>query len=136
MWFLKRFKKKQEFISVIPSNGVIGIKSCKINGLWWGPYISDFLMINWLIDLIAMHDWFILFLNMRISICTYPLFTDPASWYRICHWRSRYALILILIILYACSYFHMCKFDLSIRWFPHWSPRQLQSISRDPTLGT
>ena len=30
----------------------------KINGLWWGPYISDFLMINLSIDLIAMNDRF------------------------------------------------------------------------------
>ena len=38
--FLKCFKISKESNSVIPNNGVIGIGSCKINGLWWGPNIK------------------------------------------------------------------------------------------------
>ena len=41
--FLKCFEISEESNSVISSDGVYGINSCKINGLWWGPASINFL---------------------------------------------------------------------------------------------
>ena len=49
----------------------------KINGLWWGAHIWD-----WLIDSLAICDWFILILDMHIIIlCLITnLVFDSALW--------------------------------------------------------
>ena len=49
-------------------------------GFGGGPTYMISWLIDRLVDLFAMRVWFILFLDMRISIYTYSLFTDLASW--------------------------------------------------------
>ena len=129
---LKCFKDKQESNSVIPSDGVYGIDSCKVNGLWWGPNIWDS-MIDGLFGWFGCHTWFIL-----PMICMWPSFNcalisllDSAlkivAQVRICPYSG------IAIRMFWYSYVH--------DWFEYLLissslPRRLHFISRDPTLGT
>ena len=96
-------------------------------GFGGGPtYVTSWL-IDWLIDLTVMHDWFILIIDIHIIILY--LFTNP-------DFDSALRLAAQVRTPYAHSDFHMCKIDSSIHWFSYWLPRQLHLISRDPTLGT
>ena len=56
--FLKCFKISKNKIPWFSSNEIYGIDLCKINGLWWGPYICDF-MIDLLIDWFISYMWLI-----------------------------------------------------------------------------
>ena len=97
----------------------------KINqALVEGPTYVILWLIDWLIDLITMHDWFILFLNMHITILcssltpfmiahcgSWPRYAFANSdhslyifWFSYMHdWRE-YPLIFLLIVTSASFY--------------------------------
>ena len=106
--------------SVIPGDGIYGINSCKNKrALVGGPtYVTSWL-IDWLIDLTVMHDWFILIIDIYIIILY--LFTNPdfdkritargpgthslcSFWFSYVQDWFEYSLIFLLIATSASSY--------------------------------
>ena len=105
------------------------IDSGKMKRVWWGPDIWD------LIDLIIIHDWFILLYDMHeiiLLIVHWPHFYDSALLVR---GPGTHPLPFWSFFMHVFDS-HMCMIDLSIHWFSYWLPRRLHFISRDPTLGT
>ena len=131
---LKYFKINMNLNSVIPSDGIYGINSCKNNGLWWGPYICDF-MIDLLISWLAFPTWLICsVLDMRLIISVHNSLT-------LFHVSALLFASQVRIRSYSGYFLYIFWFSYVHDWFEYLLissslPHQLHSISRDPTLGT
>ena len=119
--FKKCFEISKGSNSVISSDGIYGISSCK-NELDFGggPTYVTSRLIDCLTDSFSMSDWFILFLDMRVIIsihCSLTLFHDSAFviggpgmyslyllWFSYVHDSSEYSLISLLIAMFAPFY--------------------------------
>ena len=106
----------------------VGLIHAKSIGLWWGPNICDF-MIDWLIDLIVIHDWLIPLYDMH-AIILY-LFTNFCfPWSKPTHQSSTLFVSLVhsIILLWLLFIRYPCLIN-------QWS-YLLHLISRDSFLGT
>ena len=116
--FLKCFEISEESNSVIPSDGVYGINSCKINGLWWGLASINFLQnkneFEWNVmraigDSICLVIWVIHFMFITMH--------QPHFVIARCRLLIKYASTSILVILYVCFVSHMCVIVSGIHYF-------------------
>ena len=128
---LKCFGNKHEWIFFHNSRIMesVTLIHAKYTGFGGGPTWVTLWLIDWLLALIIIRDWFTLLFDILAIIpklCT------------IAHGGSlpRYVLIFPLIVVYACLDSYVCMIIQDIHWFTRKLPRQLHFISRDPTLGT
>ena len=109
----------------------VTLSHAKINGLWWGPNLGDF-MIDWSIVWLDYHTSCSLTCMRLFLNCALTRSLDSALivW---CQGMPRSHFDRFFI---ECFDSHMCMINLSIHWFSYRLPCQLHFISRDSTLGT